>query len=72
MIAVLVDQPDRVEDLHRMMGVEARQDLRDRAEVAVDESAQTTVVVDRSRARASGDEELEVRDAERVLDVDGE
>src|SRR5215212_1092328 len=71
-LAVLVDEPDRVEDLHRMVGVEARKDLRDCAEVAVDELAQTTVVVDCARARSPGDEELEVRDAERVLDVDGE
>src|SRR2546423_6526129 len=71
MAAVVVDEPDRVEHLHRMVGVEAREDLRDRAEVAVDELAQTTVVVDRARARAPGHEELEVRDAERVLDVDG-
>jgi hypothetical protein len=55
-----------------MVGVEARNDLCDCAEVAVDELAQTTVVVDRARARAPSDEELEVRDAERILDVDGE
>src|SRR2546423_10537642 len=72
MAAVVVDEPDRVEHLHRMVGVQAREDLRDRAEVAIDELAQTTVVVDRARAGAPGDEELEVRDAERVLDVDGE
>jgi len=54
-----------------MVGVEARKDLRDCAEVAVDELAQTTVIVNRTHARAPGDEELEVRDAERVLDVDG-
>jgi hypothetical protein len=55
-----------------MVGVEAWKDLRDCAEVAVDELAQTTVVVDCARARSPGDEELEVRDAERVLDIDGE
>jgi hypothetical protein len=38
-VAVLVDQPDRVEHLHRVVGVEARDDLRDRPEVAVDELA---------------------------------
>jgi hypothetical protein len=54
------------------MGVEARKDLRDCAEVTVDELAQTPVVVHSSRARAPSDEELEVRDAECVLDVDGE
>src|SRR5215216_6819097 len=71
-VAVLVDEPDRVEDLHRMVGVEARIDLRDCAEVAVDELAQTTVVVHSSRARTPSDEEHEVRDAECVLDIDGE
>ena len=71
-VALLVDEPDRVEHLHRTVGVEARKDLRDRGEVAVDELAQTPVVVDRARARAPGDEELEARYAERVLDVDGE
>src|SRR5829696_8304553 len=71
-VAVLVEEPDRVEDLHHMVGVEARKDLRDCAEVAVDELAQTTVVVHSARARAPRDEELEVRDAECVLDVDGE
>ena len=70
MVAVLVDQPDRVEDLHGVVGVEAREDLRDRAEVAVDELAQAAVVVDGARARAPGDEQLEVRHAERVLHVD--
>ena len=69
-VAVLVDQPDRVEHLHRVMGVEARNDLRDRSEVAIEELAQATAVVDRARARAAGDEQLEARDAERVLDVD--
>jgi hypothetical protein len=39
MVALLVDQPDRVEDLHGVVGVEARDDLRDRAEVAIDELA---------------------------------
>jgi hypothetical protein len=71
-VALLVDEPDRVEDLHNSVGVEARHGLRDRAEVPVDELAQTPVVVDRARPGASGDEELEVRDAERVLDVHGE
>src|SRR5215216_5731475 len=71
-VAVLVEEPDRVEHLHHMVGVEARKDLCDCAEVAVDELAQTTVVVHSARARAPSDEELEVRDAECVLDVDGE
>ena len=69
---MLVDDPDRVENLHRMVSVETWKDLRDCAEVAVDELALTTVVVDRARARAPSDEELKVRDAECVLDVDGE
>ena len=71
-IALVVDEPDGVEDLHRLMRVEARHDLRDRAEVAVDELAEPAVVVDRAGARATADEELEARDAEGVLDVDGE
>src|SRR5215207_5188042 len=58
--------------LHRVVGVQAGEDLRDRAEVAVHELAQAAVVVDRAGPRAPGTEELEVRDAERVLDVDGE
>jgi hypothetical protein len=61
-----------MEHLHRVVGVEARQDLRDRAEVAVDELAETTVVVDGAGARAPRDEELEVRDTEGVLNIDGE
>src|ERR671935_825095 len=72
MIAVLVDEPNRVEDLHRVVGVEARQDLRDVAEIAVDELAEPTVVVDRAGARAACNEELEPWDTECVLDVDGE
>jgi hypothetical protein len=61
-----------MEHLHGMVGVEARNDLCDCAEVAVDELAKTTVVLHSARARASSDEELEVRDAECVLDVDGQ
>src|SRR5438552_3889234 len=72
MIASFVDEPDRVEDLNRVVGIETRKDLRNRAEVAVDELAQTTVVVDSARAGAPPHEELEVGDAERVLDVDGD
>ena len=72
MVPVGVDEPDRVEDLHRPVRIEAGDDLRDRAEVAVDELAEPPVVVDRARSRPAADEELEARDAERVLDVDGE
>jgi hypothetical protein len=71
MVALVVHQPDRVEDLHGVMGVEARDDLRERAEVAVDELAQPAAVVHGARARPPGDEELEAGDAEGVLDVDG-
>jgi hypothetical protein len=71
-VAVLVDQPDGVEHLGRVVGVEAGEDLRDRAEVPVQELAEAAGVVDRARARPSGDEELEIRDAERVLDIDQE
>jgi putative NADH-flavin reductase len=55
-----------------MVRVEARKDLRDLAKVAIEELAQTAVVVNRARPGASRDEELEVRDAEGVLNVDGE
>src|SRR5215475_15678248 len=52
------------------MGVEAREDLRDLAEVPVHELAKTPVVVDGAGSGATRYEELEVRDAEGVLDVD--
>jgi hypothetical protein len=55
-----------------MVGIEARKDLRDLSKVAIEELAQTAVVVNRTRPGASRDEELEVRDAEGVLNVDGE
>jgi hypothetical protein len=55
-----------------MVRVETRKDLRDLAKVAIEELAQTAVVVNRTRPGASRDEELEVRDAEGVLNVDGE
>jgi hypothetical protein len=54
------------------MRVEARKDLRDLAKVAIEELAQTAAVVNRTRPGTSRDEELEVRDAEGVLNVDGE
>ena len=59
-----------MEDLERLVGVERRHDLRQRAEVAVDELAEPARVVERARAAAAGDEELEAGRAERVLDVD--
>ena len=59
-----------MEDLQRLVRVERREDLRDRAEVAVDELAEAARVVERSGAGAAGDEELEAGRAERVLDVD--
>ena len=52
------------------MGVERGKDLRDRADVAVDELAEAARVVERARAGAAADEELEAGRAERVLDVD--
>src|SRR6478672_12543857 len=72
MVPVGVDEPDRVEDLQCAVRIEARDDLRDHTEVAVDELAEPPVVVDRTRSRTPADEELEAGDAERVLDVDGE
>jgi hypothetical protein len=55
-----------------MVSVEAREDLRDRRKVAIHEPAQATVVIDCAGARPPSDEQLEVRYAERVLDVDSE
>jgi hypothetical protein len=54
------------------MGVEAGKDLGDLPEIAIDELTETTVVVDCPSARSPSDEELEVGDTERVLDVHGE
>jgi len=54
------------------MGVKAGKDLGDLPEIAIDELTETTVVVDRPGPRSPRDEELEVGDAERVLDVHGE
>ena len=70
MAPVLVDEPEGVEDLHRLVGVERRHDLGDRVEVPVEELAEAAVVVDGPRPGAPGDEELEARDTERVLHVD--
>ena len=72
MVPVLVHQPDGVEHLHRMVGVEAREHLGDRAEVPVDELAEPAAVVHRAGAGAAAHEQLEARDAEGVLDVDRE
>ena len=59
-----------MEDLQRLVRVERRHDLGQRAEVAVDELAEAARVVERARARAARDEELEAGRAERVLHVD--
>jgi hypothetical protein len=69
-VSVLVDEPDGMEDLHRLVRVEGRDDGRDRVEVPVKELAEAAAVVDGAGAAAAADEELEVRQAERVLDVD--
>jgi hypothetical protein len=55
-----------------VVSVEAGQDLCDRSQVPVEELDQSAAVVDGSPFRASTDEQRETRDAERVLDVDGE
>ena len=68
--SLAVDQHRAVEDLQRLVRVERGHDLRQRAEVAVDELAEATSVVERPCPRAPGDEELEARRAERVLHVD--
>ena len=52
MLALGIDEPDRVEDLHRLVGVERGDDLRDRVEVAVDELAEAPVVVHGARSRS--------------------
>jgi hypothetical protein len=70
--ALLVDQPQWVEDLQGSMRVEGRDELADRPEIAIDELAQPAVVVDGPGARATGDEQLEAGDAEGVLDVDAD
>ena len=70
MPALVVDEHDRMEDLERLMCVERRHDLRQAVKVAVDELAQPARVVQRARAGPPGDEELEARRAEGVLDVD--
>ena len=70
MLTVGVHEPDGVEHLHRLVRVQGGDDLRDRVEVAVDELAEAAVVVDGPRPGAAAHEELEGRDAERVLDVD--
>ena len=48
-----VDEPRRVEDLRGLVRVERRHDLRDRAEVAVEELAQPAVVVRERPARTA-------------------
>jgi hypothetical protein len=72
MAAVLIDQKRRMEDLECLVGVERDDDLRDQAELVVDERAQPPAVVERAVARAAPHEELEAGRAERVLRVDGE
>ena len=72
MAPFVVDEPDGVEDLHRLVRVERRDDLRDCVQVSVEEFAQPPVVVDRARAGASSHEQLEAGDAEGVLDVHGD
>ena len=61
-----------MEDLHRLVGVEGRHDLGDRVDVAVKEVAEAAVVVDGAGPGAAAHEQLEARDAEGVLDVDGD
>ena len=70
--APLIHDPCRMEHLQGVVGVEARNDLRDRAQVAVHELTQAPVVLHRAGARPPGHEELESGDAERVLHVDHE
>jgi hypothetical protein len=67
---LVVDEVPGVEDLHRLVRVHRRDDARDRIEVLIDELAQAPVVVERARAAAPRDEELELGQTEGVLDVD--
>ena len=72
MLAVRVHQENRVEYLHDGMGVEGGMDLGNRRQVAVDEGAQAGVVLDGAASRTTADEQLEIRQAEGVLHVDGQ
>ena len=72
MLAVRIDQEHRVENLHGRVGVEGGMDCGDRRQVAVDEGAQAGVVLHSAAPRAAADEQLEVRQAEGVLHVDGQ
>jgi hypothetical protein len=65
-----IHEIDPMEDLHRLVRVHRRDDLRDGVQVAVDELAEPHIVLDRPAPRPPRHEQLEVRDAERVLDVD--
>jgi hypothetical protein len=49
MPALRVDEPGGVEDLHRPVRVERRDDRRDCREVAIDELAESAVVVHGAR-----------------------
>ena len=69
MPALVVDEPDGMEDLHRLMRVHGRQDASDVSEIAVDELRDAPIVVDRAGARAPCDVELELGKTERVLHV---
>ena len=69
-IAFRVHEPQRVEDLRRLVRVERREDLGHGVDVAVEELAEAAVVVDGSSSRAAAHEQFEFRNAERVLHVD--
>ena len=70
MATLVVHEPHGVKDLHRLVGIERRHDLRYRVQVPEEEVAQAAVVVHGARAGTARDEQLEAGDAERVLDVD--
>ena len=61
MFARLVDQEDRVEDLHGRVRVHGRIDLRDGPEIAIDELAQPYVILDGTAPGTAPNEQLEVR-----------
>ena len=68
--AVGVDEEDWMKDLNRLVGVEARMNLRDERQVAVDEARKSRRVLDGASPGGTADIELELRQAEGVLHID--
>jgi hypothetical protein len=70
MLPLVIDDKEWMEDLHRGMGIHAGGNPGDQMQVAVDEFAQSAVVIDRAQPRTACDEQLKAWDAEGVLHVD--